>query len=97
MRLVLLLVVCGFAAVAMTTPLASAHLGHDEQTPTEPLVPSEVPVWFRPGVGSLGILLTIWSARAAAQGRLPRWAGAGGSLTGVGLLIVALTTQSSWF
>lgn len=77
--------------------MASGHLGHDDPHPGDPLVPPEVPIWFRPGVGGLGILLAFVAARASAGGRVSDWIAAAGVVLGVALLLVALAARPGWF
>ncbi|MBC9988396.1 MULTISPECIES: hypothetical protein [Haloferax] len=77
--------------------VGSAHLDHDDSTPSEPLEPDEVPPWFTPAVGGLGLAVGGAAVGAVVSGRASKRVGWGGVVVAAALLSVAGAADPAWF
>ncbi|WP_148414188.1 hypothetical protein [Haloferax sp. KTX1] len=79
------------------TGVGSAHLDHDDSTPTEPLEPDEVPAWFTPAVGRLGLAVGGAAVGGVVSGRASKRIGWAGIAVAAALLSVAGAADPAWF
>ncbi|ELZ61353.1 MULTISPECIES: hypothetical protein [unclassified Haloferax] len=77
--------------------VGSAHLDHGDSTPSEPLEPDEVPPWFTPAVGGLGLAVGGAAVGAVASGRASKRLGWVGIAVAAVLLSVAGAADPAWF